>query len=864
MDRVSSEDLTVRLPSSYARMKLRSVWFPTSPWSRQLRNLGFIFLGLLGASLWIWFQRHTGDEVWLPTCLTLSSLWGLVVVLRTVEVQDTLMIQRDITTHGYDASPYAYLIFDAEGSVVFMNKKVRTLFRNREIKSLHDVLSAFEDDPRLSQALKHLRTLKDQRKHHHVDVPIEEKGQTLSWWRISVSPLADSPHYTVWCLADITPSREEAWDLAFDPAFTNTLLNLAPAGYFVLDAQDHILYTNQKLCEWLETEPKSIVHQDIHAWFDKPSYSLSLRQHCDQKPVVLSFRTRTGRVHDYVVSRFSVNLNNGTSSYFVLKDLTRDGELQQALEESRHHFENIFENAPVGIVLINDQHLITGCNRTFRHMAQMEDAHAPDTELTLLDYIHRDDREKLVKRLKEDHLRTNPETSVSTEIRLKGQHMAALFINPFVETHTEPPKERRGYVLYFMDMTEQKKLEFQFAQSQKMQAVGQLAGGIAHDFNNLLTAIIGFCDLLLQRHSPADSSFGDMMQIKQNANRAANLVRQLLAFSRQQTLQPKVLNITDVLAELTALLRRLLGASIELDIHHGRDLPLIKVDQGQLEQVIINLSVNARDAMPHGGTLRVSTQTFLCTQPKPMGEDVMEPGTYVLVQVQDTGTGISPDHITRIFEPFFSTKEIGSGTGLGLSTVYGIIKQTGGFIHVASEMQKGTLFSIYLPSHAASQEATQPDVSEPKKEKISVDLTGQGTILLAEDEDAVRMFSARALREKGYRVIEAHSGEKALEYLTQTQDPVDLLITDVVMPKMDGTDLIKNARAHCPHLKVIFISGYTEDNFRKKLDHQDVAFLAKPFTLRDLASKVKEVLYLDKPREHAPPPSRRRRAGQEG
>ena len=244
-------------------------------------------------------------------------------------------------------------------------------------------------------------------------------------------------------------------------------------------------------------------------------------------------------------------------------------------------------------------------------------------------------------------------------------------------------------MLHFIDVTEQKNLEVQFAQSQKMQAVGQLAGGVAHDFNNLLTAMIGFCDLLLMRFRPGDPSFADIMQIKQNANRAANLVRQLLAFSRQQTLQPRILDITDVLVELSHLLRRLIGENIELKVVHGRDLGLVKVDQGQLEQVIINLAVNARDAMPGGGTLTIRTANHVQSGAMRRGHEIMPAGNYVLIEVADTGIGIPKENLERIFEPFFSTKEIGSGTGLGLSTVYGIVKQTGGFVFVDSDAGRG-------------------------------------------------------------------------------------------------------------------------------------------------------------------------------
>jgi two-component system cell cycle sensor histidine kinase/response regulator CckA len=377
-----------------------------------------------------------------------------------------------------------------------------------------------------------------------------------------------------------------------------------------------------------------------------------------------------------------------------------------------------------------------------------------------------------------------------------------------------------------------------------MQAVGQLAGGVAHDFNNLLTAMIGFCDLLLMRFRPGDPSFADIMQIKQNANRAANLVRQLLAFSRQQTLQPRIIDITDVLVELSHLLRRLIGENIELKVVHGRDLGLAKVDQGQLEQVIINLAVNARDAMQGGGTLTIRTANVNQASGIRRGHEIMPAGNYVLIEVSDTGVGIAKEHLARIFEPFFSTKEVGSGTGLGLSTVYGIVKQTGGFIFVDSAPGRGATFQIYLPRHQlvdAAAISTRPgDTTETLAPK---DLTGVGTVMLVEDEDPVRIFGARALRNKGYKVLEAKSGEAALELIQTADGPIDLLITDVVMPNMDGPALVREVREIHPDMKVIFISGYTEDAFRQRLDsNSDIHFLPKPFSLKQLATKVKEVI----------------------
>jgi len=383
------------------------------------------------------------------------------------------------------------------------------------------------------------------------------------------------------------------------------------------------------------------------------------------------------------------------------------------------------------------------------------------------------------------------------------------------------------------------RLEAQLAQTLRLQAVGQLAGGIAHDFNNLLTAMIGFCDLLLLRHRPGDQSFADVMQIRQNANRAASLVRQLLAYSRQQTLQPRVISLSEVLAELAHLLRRLIGGAITLKLEHGRDLHPVLVDQGQVEQVVINLVVNARDAMPEGGTLTIRTSNASVSEPMPAAGEMLPPGEYVRIDIVDTGTGIAPEIIDRILEPFFSTKPMGAGTGLGLATVYGIVKQSGGHLVIESKLGEGTTFSIFLPRYAESAAAARREGVE----EDARDLTGAGTILLVEDEDAVRLFSARALRNKGYQVIEARSGEAALVIMGQDSEPIDLLITDVVMPEMDGPALVEEIRSRRPDMKVIFISGYAESAFRQQAsDGSMLHFLAKPFSLKQLATKVKDVL----------------------
>jgi two-component system cell cycle sensor histidine kinase/response regulator CckA len=420
-----------------------------------------------------------------------------------------------------------------------------------------------------------------------------------------------------------------------------------------------------------------------------------------------------------------------------------------------------------------------------------------------------------------------------------GKRTARLYVCPAPDVEAG----QDAAVVYGIDASELRALEEQIAQSQKMQAIGQLAGGVAHDFNNVLTAIIGFSDLLLANHRPSDPAFNDIMAIKQNANRAAGLVRQLLAFSRRQTLRPQVLSLTGVLEDLTVLLGRLLGEKVTSKVIHGRDLWLIKADLNQLEQVIINLAVNARDAMPSGGQLTIRTANVSERESLSLAQKEMQPGEYVLCEVSDTGGGVPPELTEKIFEPFFSTKEVGKGTGLGLSTVYGIVKQTGGYIFVDSVPGKGATFRIYLPRHVEAEKAREASVAKPEKKDRPADLTGSATVLLVEDEEAVRSFAARALGARGYRVLEAGSGVQALEVMAKEEGAVDLVVSDVVMPEMDGPTLLKRLRESNPSLKIIFISGYAEEAFKNNLDAREkFIFLPKPFSLKKLASAVKEAL----------------------
>ena len=507
------------------------------------------------------------------------------------------------------------------------------------------------------------------------------------------------------------------------------------------------------------------------------------------------------------------------------------------VREADTGFMRFFQNTPMAIATVDRGGKIARANALFTRLfesTRLGQKQQADGS-SILDIVAERDRASL-----ETHLGRRAELATPLDAGLAGQgeRWARFYVTPVDQDDEE------AAIVYALEITEQRSLESQFLQSQKLETVGQLAGGIAHDFNNVLSAIIMATDFLLNAHRPSDPSFQDIMQIKQNANRAASLVRQLLAFSRRQTLRPQVLDLGEALSDLSILLRRLIGEKVTLDVQR-HDVWPVKADLSQFEQVIVNLAINARDAMPDGGKLTVRASNVTQSETSKFEGWSLPAGDYVLVEVADTGTGISPEIIGRIFEPFFSTKEVGKGTGLGLSTVYGIIKQTGGFIIPESELGKGTMFRIFLPRHTPTAEdlaSIKPATTESRPARAADD-TGQGTILLVEDEEGLRGLNARGLKSRGYNVLEAGNGLEAIELIDGHDGSIDLVVSDVVMPEMDGPALLKELRKRSPDLKIIFVSGYAEEAFAKSLpEGGQFEFLAKPFTLKQLIAKVKDTM----------------------
>ncbi len=786
---------------------------------------GLVALALLGMSAAVWWQiRHTHDNA------------AEEVLLR----------------EAFHSMLTPQLITDQSGAIVLASRAFRGWIDLGGQPVLGALTSRFGGTPEGLEKFKKLYADLQKGQSVIADLPVMRGNRVIEWRRVIARPIDGGNRYYHWRFEDISERRRMERAMRDEQNKLLDFMDHAPVGIYSVDQHGRFRFLNETLAGWLQVSPDEIVKGDVrlHDIVSEglggiAAYAVTSGPQGELRGEVV-LRRRDGTLFPVSITQTIVASEDGKTlrTRSIVRDLSPEREWQMALSLSEYRFQRLFAEAPIGILLLDASFVVMECNHAFQTISRRRREQI--ISLPIADLLVSANREKTLADLAE--VLGGKDMNKPLEVRLQAEReiIVHVFAKRFSASSAGSAEGEadEGLMLYFIDVTEQKRLEVQFAQSQKMQAIGQLAGGVAHDFNNLLTAMIGFCDLLLQRHRPGDQSFTDIMQIKQNGNRAANLVRQLLAFSRQQTLQPKVLNVVDVISECTNLLRRLIGPQIRLDMSHGRDIGLIKVDQGQLEQVITNLVVNARDAMQGGGRVSITTRNHIQKEGASPAHDEMPSGRYVAIEVEDTGCGIPKEILPRIFDPFFSTKEVGSGTGLGLSTVYGVVRQTGGFITVDSHVNKGTKFTVYLPVLEGEQKAQSAIGAEDETEdKPGPDLTGKGTILLVEDEDAVRVFSARALRNKGYNVLEARSGEEALEVLDKDGNKIDLTVTDVVMPQMDGPTLYKHLRQRFPRMKVVFVSGYTEDRLREQFTSgEEIHFLGKPFSLKQLAGKVKEIL----------------------
>lgn len=750
-------------------------------------------------------------------------------------------VRNDITRVACDSGPEGLLITDASGKFLYANETYMKMSQARGVTDLRGIERLFAGTPEMSEAVYRLaqsaRDGKRATEELRMAPPLPGTPSSVGWYRIRVRPvpLAVTGRASLWSIADVTRERERHENVFQELQHAIDFLDHAPAGFFSSNEAGEVSYMNATLATWLDYDLAQVGSGGLKLADFVAGGSAAL---------VSSVAGAAGEVR---TEQFDIDLKRRDGQSLPVRLLHRVAFSQDGvpgpsrtlvisrtkaeapgddLRAAEVRFARVFNATPVAIAITGADGAITQSNAAFARLMP-----AALERRNIYTAIQERDRAALERAVGDAAAMKSDIAPVDVTTTGNGEHSARLFVSPSGEA------EGGGATIYALDTTEQKTLKENFAQSQKMQAIGQLAGGVAHDFNNVLTAIIGYSDLLLANHRPTDPSFQDIMQIKQNANRAAGLVRQLLAFSRRQTLRPQVLQLGDVMSELMNLMRRLVGEKIELDLRHGRDLWLVKADINQFEQVIINLVVNARDAMPSGGLIKLSTRNVGAAECASFQEDVLLPGDYVAITVSDNGTGIPDEVKEKIFEPFFTTKEVGKGTGLGLSMVYGIVKQTEGYVFCDSEVGRGTTFTILLPRHVANV-ADEPVKKE--EAKAVTDSTGHGTILLVEDEEAVRAFGARALTTRGYTVLEAGSGLEALEIVEANKGAIDLVVSDVVMPEMDGPTMFGELRKRGVTAKVIFVSGYAEDAFAKNLpEGEDFGFLPKPFSLKQLIEAVK-------------------------
>ncbi|MBX9650947.1 MAG: response regulator [Xanthobacteraceae bacterium] len=757
-----------------------------------------------------------------------------------------------IADHAYDG----LAVTDPRGHVVYSNAAYLTLTGASSVQDVRPIERVFIGNPDVSEAVFRLLKAAREGKRQQEEVRIAgTDGAQGRWLRMRVRTLGTSKRaakYAVWSIADITRDRERQEDVFKELQHAIEYLDHAPCGFFSVNPAGDVIYVNATLANWLDHDLAEIGSGGLKLTDIVSGDGASLLTSIVAVPgevktevFDIDLRMRGGKtvpVRLYHKLAFGADGVPGASRTLVISRARDEHSDPERAAEVR--FMRFFDHTPMAIATVDRAGAVVRANARFAKLAQ---SLSPDgaANKSIFRTVNARDRGMLISAINQAAEGQGDIAPVEAMLDGAKERWGQFFVTSVEESE----RETEAAIVYLLETTERRALENQINQSQKMDMVGQLAGGIAHDFNNVLSAIMMANDFLLNAHKPTDPSFQDIMQIKQNATRAATLVRQLLAFSRRQTLRPQVLDLGDALSDLTMLLRRLIGEKVKLDLVHGRDLWPVKVDVSQFEQVVVNLAVNARDAMPEGGKLTVKTANVTTDAAAQMSYKGMPAADYVRIDISDTGTGIPADIVDKIFEPFFSTKEVGKGTGLGLSTVYGIVKQTGGFIYVDSEAGKGTSFHIFLPRHRPELDA-QPEpqaangaakAAEPPKPRP--DLTGQGTILLVEDEDGLRSLNARGLRSRGYSVIEASNGIEAMEALEEKDGAVDLVVSDVVMPEMDGPTLLREMRKRNPNLKIIFVSGYAEEAFDKSLpENEQFAFLPKPFALSALVEKVKETM----------------------
>ena len=826
----------------------------TEPAAKFLIFLTLNGLGLLTVVFVLGLERNTISELIFWSLIVFGSAIFLVLFwfLSVKHANRSIL------------SKYLAALKESGESVFVTKENTRVIFTSQlfiemiEVLGLKDLLG-FDDLSLISKFVSpsSKKTFLRLKENSLLNKPISDELRLISAnqeeliWSVSIRPIGSLQGLFVWKVVDITSQRNFENKISRERELIFDLLDNLPVGFFSADQNGKFQYLNQTLASWLNIDSgfqesgERVSLSEFLAIEQTGKLDSAVEVDSSGMHAGLNLRGGDGNVFEAYLLQSQNETPSGEFAYsrsIVLREpftpVVDDGSGSQLL--SRIPW--LFSDSPVGLVILDLNGTVIDCNRSFLKILGLHRDGVVGRSIS--ERISKEDRDSADAALSKVLMKIMRATLIEVSIPIDGERQitASLYVSR-IENNLG---DVTGLVVHVIDNTEQKNLEVQFNQAQKMHAVGQLAAGIAHDFNNLLTAMGGFCDLLLSRRESDAADKEDIMQIKENANRASKLVKNLLAFSRRQTLQPKIFSINDALQSLSTTLLGIIGENIEIDLRFEPGVDLIRTDPGQFDQVIINLAVNARDSMPGGGKIVIITELVTVDTAVQRGHDVMPAGEYIRINISDTGCGIAQENMTRIFEPFFSTKDVGEGTGLGLSTVYGIIRQSDGYIFVDSAVGEGTTFSIYLPAFSAAEvSAIGGEISSVEDVEVfdASDLRGEATVLLVEDEDAVRVFGSRALKNSGYRVLEAEDGETALDVINEYNEPIDLIITDVMMPGMDGHTLVKLVQEELPGIKVILMSGYAEDTIPGEISKDNsINFLSKPFSLSKLAAKVKEVM----------------------
>ncbi|HTT67536.1 MAG TPA: PAS domain-containing protein [Gemmatimonadales bacterium] len=784
--------------------------------------------------------------VWFTVSAYSSEPGQFTVVFDNIterkRAEERLTLQNLVLATQQETSLDGILVVDDGGHIVAYNGRFVQLFRlppelvaARDDRPVLESVLARVSDPQ--GFLARVRYLYEHREEKSQEEVALTDGRTIERYSAPMFDAGGGYHGRVWYFRDVTERRQAEATLRWERFLMRTLMENLPDPIYFKDADSRFLTANQAWArrvgladpgqavgktdfeffasdhaeaarrteqEILRTGLPVVDLEELETWPDRPSAWVSTTK--------MPLRDEDGRI---------------IGTFGISRDITERRRAEDLLRRSEAEFRSLVEHAPVGIYRSTRSGRFLTVNPALVRMLGYRWAE----ELLRLD-MARDVYAEPAERA-----RLLAERSERAEVTWKRRDGSPITVELTFHGIPSPEGEEEQFEGVVVDVTGQRSLENQFRQAQRLEAVGRLAGGVAHDFNNVLTAITGYSDLVLEDLAPDDPKRADLEEIRTAAQRAAALTRQLLAFSRKQVLQSRVLDLNTVVQSLEKMLRRLIGEDVQLAFSPGAELWRVRADPGQIEQVILNLAVNSRDAMPSGGRLTIETANVELDAAYTREHAGATPGRYVLLAVSDTGTGMDAETRSHIFEPFFTTKEQGKGTGLGLATVYGIVKQSGGYVWVYSEPGRGATFKMYLPRVDAPVEEQEPSGE-------GADVPGGGeAVLVAEDDPAVRAIVADVLSQKGYRVMRAPDGQSALGMAGAHAGRIDLLITDLVMPGMTGRELAEALAAVRPGVRVLYISGYTDDAVvRHGVLEEGLAYLQKPFTPRALARKVREML----------------------